>query len=142
MTAFLSPPPHHPEQPQKCPSWIGLKRLDPCINPFDATDHPPELFRVALGKINVNVEEAVSLRTLQLKYFCEKLPAGFHGSFAAEVKLKMMFSDKKGMQIGDKSICDIREIYARIIRLVTTGQIVLETVLKHELALVSPLLLS
>ena len=98
---------------------------------------------MALGKINrdknVKVEEAVSLRTLQLKYFCEKLPAGFHGSFAAEVKL---FLDKKGMQIGDISICDIREIYARIIRLVTTGQIMLETVLKHELALVSPLLLS
>ena len=101
---------------------------------------------MALGKINrdknVKVEEAVSLRTLQLKYFYEKLPAGFHGRFAAEVKLKMMFLDKKGMQIGDISICDIREIYARIIRLVTTGQIMLETVLKHELALVSPLLLS
>ena len=51
------------------------KILGQCINPFDTANHPAELVHVVVGKINsdenVNVEEAVSLGTLQLKIFCK-----------------------------------------------------------------------
>ena len=77
--------------------------LGQVINPFDSVNHPPELFHVASGKINgdmnVNVEKAVSMGTLQLNYFCEEMSAIFHGNLLAEVKVKMTFSDKKGMQM-------------------------------------------
>ena len=75
--------------------------LGQVINPFDSVNHPPELFHVASGKINgdMNVEKAVSMGTLQLNYFCEEMPAIFHGNLLAEVKVKMTFSDKKGMQM-------------------------------------------
>ena len=67
--------------------------LGQVINPFDSVNHPPELFHVASGKINgdmnVNVEKAVSMGTLQLNYFCEEMPAIFHGNLLAEVKVKM-----------------------------------------------------
>lgn len=86
-----------------------IRRLERCIKqyikPFDTANHPAELVHVVLGKINsdqnVDVDEAVSLGTLQWKFFCKTMPADFHGGLFAEVKVKMMLSDKKGMQIED-----------------------------------------
>ena len=122
------------------------KKLEQCINPFHTANHPPELVNVASGKINcdknVNVEEAVALGKLQLKYFCEKLPAGFHGTLVGEVKVKVMLSDKKGMKIGDVTVYDTEAIYTRIIGLLATGQTTLDAVLKHELAPFPPSMFS
>ena len=118
------------------------KIFDQFITKFDTANHPPELVHVASGKINsdknVNVEEAVSLGILQLKYFCKKLPTGFHGMVVAVVKVKMMLSGKKGMKIGDIRVYDADAAYVCIIRFLATGQTTLETVLKHKLAPVSP----
>ena len=40
------------------------------------------------------------------------MPADFHGGLFAEVKVKMMLSDKKGMQIEDIKVYDSEAIYA------------------------------
>ena len=65
------------------------KRLEQCIHPLDTTNHPKELVNVTSGKINhgqtVNTEQAISLGKIQSKYFCQKLPGGFHESLVAEV---------------------------------------------------------
>ena len=117
------------------------KIFDQFITKFDTANHPPELVHVASGKINcdknVNVKEAVSLGILQLKYFCKKLSTGFHGMVVAVVKVKML-SGKKGMKAGDIRVYDADVAYVCIIRFLATGQTALETVLKHELAPVSP----
>ena len=114
------------------------RKLEQCIHPFHTDNHPAELVNVASGKINcnkdVNVDNAVALGKLQLKYFREKLPDGFHGSLVAEIKVKPMLSDKKGMKIGDVMVYDTEAIYARIIGLLATGQTTLETVLRYELS--------
>ena len=40
------------------------------------------------------------------------MPADFHGGLFTEVKVKMMLSDKKGMQIEDIRVYDSEAIYA------------------------------
>lgn len=106
------------------------KMLGQYIKPFDTANHPAELVHVVLGKINsdqnVDVDEAVSLGTLQWTFFCKTMPADFHGGLFAEVKVKMMLSDKKGMQIEDIRVYDSEAIYAWIIGLLSTGQIMLK----------------
>lgn len=90
------------------------KIFDQFMTKFDTANHPPELVHVASGKINsnknVNIEEAASLGILQLKYFCKKLPTGFHGMVVAVVKVKMMLSGKKGMKTGDIEKSDMKVI--------------------------------
>lgn len=90
------------------------KIFDQFMTKFDTANHPPELVHVASGKINsnknVNIEEAASLGILQLKYFCKKLPTGFHGMVVAVVKVKMMLSGKKEMKTGDIEKGDMKVI--------------------------------
>ena len=68
-----------------------------------------------------------------MRSFLEKLPQGFYGK-VNNIKVKLMPSDKKSVQIGDTEVYNTEAIYARIVGLLAAGQITLESVLNRELS--------
>ena len=67
-----------------------------------------------------------------MKLFEEDLPEGFYNSIGKDVTT--MVVNKRNTKIRDIEVYNTEIIYMRVMGLLSTGMVILEDVLKHELS--------
>ena len=98
--------------------------LNGCMDLLDLTSHQNGQFiNICTGRIapeNVNIWNAVAIRTDQMNQFKKYWPEGFHGTLSKRV---ITFAYKKRhIKVGDKEIMDPGAIHAQVI-----GQLISDT---------------
>ena len=110
--------------------------IDACIHPLQSDTHPSCVVNIFNGQISppeVNVQNAVEIRTGQMKYFESSLPEGFYQTISK--KVVTMANSRKHVNIRSEKVFDCNLIYSRLIGLLVNGRdIKIEDVIRYELA--------
>ena len=115
----------------------GIRQnLDTCIKPLDSAAHPSGIVNVVSGQIGsteVNVDNAVTIGTEQMKVVESRLPQGLYETITK--KVVSMDHARKHVTIGAVKVFDTNLIYSRVIGLQAIRRdIDINDVLGHELA--------
>ena len=112
------------------------QKLDTCINPLYSAAHPSGIFNVVSGQIGsteVNVHNAVTIGTEQMKVFESRLPQGLYETIMKRVVT--MDHARRHVKVGAVKVFDTNLIYSRVIGLQARERdIDIKDVLGHELA--------
>ena len=112
------------------------QKIDTCSNPLDSAAHPSGIVNVVSGQIGspeVNVHNAVTIGTEQMKVFESRLPQGLYGTITKRVVT--MDHARKHVKVGAVNVFDANLIYSRVIGLQACERdIDIKDVLGHELA--------
>ena len=98
------------------------QKLDTCINPLDSSAHPSGVVNVVSGQIGsteVNVHNAVTIGTEQIKVFESRLPQGLYETITK--KVVTMDHARKHVKVGAVKVFDTNLIYSRVIGLHARG---------------------
>lgn len=106
------------------------------IDPMKPSSHPDPLINIVSGQIlppDVNVYDAVSIGTNQMKTFEASWPSSFHASLS---KLTVNMSlVKKHVTLNGVKVFDTNIIYSRVIGLqASSREVDIERVVSHELS--------
>jgi hypothetical protein len=127
---------------------IGSRqKLEVCMDPKKPQDYPgSSLVNIVRGKItpaSVNVDSAVKIGEEMLEEFKKSSPEGFYSTISK--KVETMGASYKSIQIGESNVCELDDIYSRVIALLATcsdRDIDVNDVLSYELAPVSTSMLT
>ena len=112
------------------------QKLDTCITPLDSAAHPSGMVNVVSGQIGsteVNVHNAVTIGTEQMKVFESRLPQGLYETITKRVVT--MDHARKHVKVGAVKVFDTNLTYSRVIGLQARERdIDIKDVLGHELA--------
>ena len=112
------------------------QKIDTCINPLDSAAHPSGIVNVVSGQIGsteVNVHNAVTIGTEQMKVFESRLPQGLYETITKRVVT--IDHARKHVKVGAVKVFDTNLIYSRVIGLqAREWDIDIKDVLGHELA--------
>lgn len=115
----------------------GLKeKISQSIHPFMPDQHPEPIVNIVTGKLagpSVNVHNAISIATQQMKDFENSWPEGFHNPI--QKKVITMAATKKSIQVGGTQVYDTNLIYSRVIGLqASSREVDISEVMSHELS--------
>ena len=112
------------------------QKSDTCINPLYSAAHPSGIVNVVssqIGSTEVNVHNAVTIGTEQMKVFESRLPQGLYEP--SRRRLLLMDHARKHVKVGAVKVFDTNLIYSRMIGLqVREWDIDIKDVLGHVLA--------
>ena len=107
------------------------QKLDTCINPLDSAAHPNGAVNVVSGQIGsaeVNVHNAVTIGTEQMKVFESRLPQGLYKAITK--KVVTMDHARKHVEVGAVKVFDLFKGGLQV----SGRDIYLKVVLGHEIA--------
>ena len=115
----------------------GIRQnINTCSNPLDSAAHPSGIVNVVTGQIGsteVNVHNAVTIGTEQMKVFESRLPQGLYETITK--RIVTMDHARKHVKVGAVNVFYANLIYSRVIGLQTCERdIDIKDVLGHELA--------
>ena len=93
-------------------------KIDTCINPLDSAAHPSGIVNVVTGQIGsteVNVHNAVTIGTEQMKVFESRLPQGLYETITK--RIVAMDHARKHVKVGAVKVFNTILIYSRVIGL-------------------------
>ena len=112
------------------------QKIDTCSNPLDSVAHPSGIVNVVssqIGSTEVNVHNAVTIGTEQMKVFESRLPQGLYETITKRVVT--MDHATKHVKVGAVKVFDTSLIYSRVIGLQAREQdIDIKDVLGREFA--------
>ena len=112
------------------------QKIDTCSNPLDSAAHPSGIVNVVTGQIGsteVNVHNAVTIGTEQMKVFESRLPQGLYETITK--RIVTMNHARKHVKVGAVKVFDTNLIYSRVIGLQACERdIDIKDVLGQELA--------
>ena len=91
------------------------QKLDTCINPLYSAAHPSGVVNVVSGQIGsteVNVHNAVTIGTEQMKVFKSRLPQGLYETITK--KVVTMNHARKHVKVGAVKVFDTNLICSRV----------------------------
>ena len=92
------------------------QKIDTCINPLDSAVHPSGVVNVVSGQTGsteVNVHNAITIGTEQIKVFESRLPQGLYKAITK--KVVTMDHAWKHVKVGAVKVFDTNLIYSRVI---------------------------
>jgi hypothetical protein len=111
------------------------EKLKTCINPLDPQTNSTCITNIVSGIVGtdaVNVDEAVAIGRQQMNDFKSSWPGCFNASLSK--KVITMAVVKKNIRLGSLVLFDTNLIYSRVMGLLHSRDISLQSVLHHELA--------
>ena len=103
------------------------------------TDKASDLVNIVNRKVadkRINVVDAVSIGEEMSLDFVKSLPDGFHNRLTNRVKT--METMKRGVVVGEKTVCDMEALFSRLLIVGQSRNINLATVFEYELCAVPP----
>ena len=99
-------------------------KLDMCIQPLNAEEHPSGLVNIVTGEValnpDINVDQAVELGKSQLQAFEASWPESFHAPLKNNVIA--WTANKKSINVARQKIVDTGIFYARALALQASGR--------------------